>query len=97
MPSTDIAFAAGFSSVRQYHDTVRAVFATSPSDLRGASPRRPQPSVAGWLTLRLAVRTPFDPADALDFLERRAVPGVEEVRDGAYSRSMRLAGGHRLS
>ena len=31
---TDVAFAAGFASVRQFNDSVRAIFAQSPSDLR---------------------------------------------------------------
>jgi AraC family transcriptional regulator of adaptative response / DNA-3-methyladenine glycosylase II len=31
---TEIAFAAGFSSVRQFNDTIRAVFATAPTELR---------------------------------------------------------------
>ena len=30
----DIAFAAGFSSIRQFNDTVRSVFASSPTELR---------------------------------------------------------------
>jgi AraC family transcriptional regulator of adaptative response / DNA-3-methyladenine glycosylase II len=30
----EVAFAAGFSSVRQFNDTIRAVFATAPTDLR---------------------------------------------------------------
>src|SRR5271167_2481626 len=31
---TDVAFAAGFSSVRQFNDTVQAVYASSPTSLR---------------------------------------------------------------
>ena len=31
----DVAFAAGFSSVRQFNDTIREVYAVSPSELRG--------------------------------------------------------------
>ncbi len=37
LPFTDVAFAAGFGSVRQFNDTIRDVFATSPSELRGGS------------------------------------------------------------
>src|SRR3954452_3550348 len=36
---TDVAFAAGFASVRQFNATVRAVFARTPSELRRASGR----------------------------------------------------------
>jgi AraC family transcriptional regulator of adaptative response / DNA-3-methyladenine glycosylase II len=55
LPVTDIAFAAGFASVRQFNDTVQAVFATTPSRLRAA--RRPSAAVApGTVTLRLPYR-----------------------------------------
>ena len=37
---TDVAFAAGFGSVRQFNDTIREVFATSPTDLRARVGRR---------------------------------------------------------
>ena len=39
MSLTDVAFAAGFGSVRQFNDTIREVFATSPTDLRTAARR----------------------------------------------------------
>ncbi|MFD7813574.1 AlkA N-terminal domain-containing protein [Streptomyces sp. NPDC059785] len=39
LPVTDIAFAAGFASVRQFNDTIRSVYATTPSGLRAAAPR----------------------------------------------------------
>ncbi len=39
---TEVAFAAGFSSVRQFNETVKSVFATAPSELRKrARPRGP--------------------------------------------------------
>ncbi len=40
---TDIAFAAGFGSVRQFNDTIRAVFAASPSELRDTRRSGPVP------------------------------------------------------
>ncbi|MYQ29864.1 Ada metal-binding domain-containing protein, partial [Streptomyces sp. SID4956] len=40
LPVTEIAFAAGFASVRQFNDTVRAVYATTPTGLRAAAPRK---------------------------------------------------------
>jgi len=46
LPAADIAFAAGFASVRQFNDTVRAVFATTPTGLRGQRRHeRPAPAV----------------------------------------------------
>ena len=43
--------------------------------------------------LRLATRPPFDGAGVLRWLAARAVPGIEEIRDGAYRRTLRLPGG----
>src|SRR4051812_15646982 len=55
----DVAFASGFSSVRQFNDTVRDVFANTPSELRARSRRKTAAAAPGLLTLRLPVRTPF--------------------------------------
>ncbi len=90
----DIAFAAGFSSVRQFNDTVREVYAASPTDLRG---RRGGARTPGAVTMRLAVRTPFAGRALLDFLAYHLVPGVEVagVEDGSgwYARTLDLPHG----
>lgn len=95
LPLADIAFAAGFASVRQFNDTIRAVFAVTPTELRTAARRRAKqaPPAAGKVALRLPYRPPFDADGLLSFLAARAVPGVEAVVDGAYGRAMRLANG----
>jgi AraC family transcriptional regulator, regulatory protein of adaptative response / DNA-3-methyladenine glycosylase II len=91
MSMADIAFASGFASVRQFNDTVREVYAATPTELRRAARRVPADAeVPGTLRLRLPVRRPFDGAALLGFLAARAVPGVEEVAGGAYTRSLRL-------
>ncbi|MGX1090414.1 AraC family transcriptional regulator of adaptative response / DNA-3-methyladenine glycosylase II [Streptomyces albogriseolus] len=97
LPVTEIAFAAGFASVRQFNDTVRAVYATTPTGLRAAAPRRgrarPGTPTAG-VPLRLAHRGPYQARPVFDLLEREAVPGVEEITGtpGArtYRRTLRL-------
>ncbi|TAM91489.1 MAG: DNA-3-methyladenine glycosylase 2 family protein [Jatrophihabitans sp.] len=76
LPAADVAFAAGFASVRQFNDTVRAVFATTPSALRAPAQRHP-PAEPGTLLLRLPYRAPMDAAATLEFLGTRAVGGVE--------------------
>src|SRR3954454_25280058 len=86
----DIAFASGFSSVRQFNDTIREVYAASPTDLRG---RRGGRATTGSVTMRLAVRTPYAGAALLGFLAARAVPGVEVVGDGWYARTLSLPHG----
>ncbi|MEU8587637.1 AlkA N-terminal domain-containing protein [Streptomyces sp. NPDC048664] len=93
LPMAEIAFASGFSSIRAFNDTVREVFAFSPSELRG---RRPPGTVAapGVLSLRLPFRAPLNPDNLFGHLAATAVPGVEEWRDGAYRRTLRLPYGH---
>jgi AraC family transcriptional regulator of adaptative response / DNA-3-methyladenine glycosylase II len=91
MRLTDVAFAAGFSSIRQFNHTVREVYAATPTQLREGG--RGSSAASGSLQLRLAVREPFDGASLLEFLAARAVPGVEHVADGVYTRSLRLPHG----
>ena len=86
----DIAFASGFSSVRQFNDTIREVYAASPTDLRG---RRGGRAATGTVTMRLAVRTPYQGSALLGFLATRAVPGVEAAGAGWYARTLALPHG----
>lgn len=103
---TDVAFAAGFTSVRQFNQTLREVYAANPTELRGH--RRPAPgarhdagrdagagAAAGVATIRmrLAVRTPFAGSALLDFLAYHLVAGVETAGPGWYARTLDLPHG----
>ncbi|MEU2280547.1 AlkA N-terminal domain-containing protein [Streptomyces sp. NPDC013178] len=101
----DVAFAAGFASVRTFNDTVREVFALSPSELRSRVPKRNgstpaanagAPGTPGTLTLRLPFRAPLNPDNLFGHLAATGVPGVEEWRDGAFRRTLRLPYGHGI-
>ncbi|MER5406244.1 AlkA N-terminal domain-containing protein [Streptomyces sp. NPDC002769] len=129
LPMAEIAFAAGFSSIRTFNDTVREVFALSPSELRERLPRKRAAAVArarrgattvgeagaktgagattgrgtgagatapAVLCLRLPFRAPLNPDNLFGHLAATAVPGVEEWRDGAYRRTLRLPYGHGI-
>ena len=89
MRMADVAFAAGFASIRQFNDSIRLVYAMSPTEMRGR--RRSEPS--GRLTVRLAVRQPFAWSGLLAFLGDRAIAGVEHVTDEFYARVLRLPHG----
>jgi AraC family transcriptional regulator of adaptative response / DNA-3-methyladenine glycosylase II len=94
----EVAFAAGFSSIRQFNDTVRLVFESTPTALRKRAAVRfgslkSGAASPGTVCLRLPVRTPFAYEGAFGHLAAGAVPGCEEVRDGAYRRSLRLPSG----
>ncbi len=93
VPITGVAFAAGFQSVRQFNATVREVFAMTPRELRARTRRAEHLEESGALSLRLPYRPPLDGEGLIAFLGLRAVPGVEQVHDGAYRRSLRLPHG----
>ena len=112
LPMSDVAFAAGFASIRAFNDTVQDVFALSPTALRVGAIRRAgkqsakgapdlsapdlSAATAGTLSLRLPFRKPFCPDNLFGHLAATAVPGVEEWRAGAYRRTIRLTHGHAV-
>ncbi len=97
LPMSDVAFAAGFASIRQFNDTVRSVFGMSPTELRSRTSRVDRTggpgSASTSLSLRLPFRQPLCPDNLFGHLAATAVPGVEEVRNGTFRRTLRL--GHR--
>ncbi|MFL6164064.1 MAG: AlkA N-terminal domain-containing protein [Jatrophihabitantaceae bacterium] len=94
LPASDVAFAAGFASIRQFNDTVLQVYGCTPTALR----QRPggRSGEPGTIELRLAYRRPMDLARTLNFLAQRAIPGVEEYDGTTYQRSLRLPHGAGL-
>jgi AraC family transcriptional regulator of adaptative response / DNA-3-methyladenine glycosylase II len=87
----EVAYAAGFGSVRQFNDTILEVYALAPSVLRAQ--RRVTSTGAGTISLRLAYRAPLHAHSLLEFLAKRALPGVEEVSGRTYRRALRLPHG----
>jgi len=99
LPFSDIAFAAGFASIRQFNDTVRSACDCTPTVLRHNATQRTIPDAAPGsqtLTLRLPVRTPFAYEGLFGHLAATAVPGCEEVRDETFRRTLRLTRGNGI-
>jgi len=103
LPVAQVAFGAGFASVRQFNDTVKEVFARTPTELRSAVTRRGVPhrrasdlgsSPSQTISLKLALRKPFAAAPLFEFLSARAVPGIESFDGSTYRRSIGLPHGH---
>jgi AraC family transcriptional regulator, regulatory protein of adaptative response / DNA-3-methyladenine glycosylase II len=92
LPMADVAFAAGFASIRQFNDTVRDVFASTPTGLRKTTSGTTA-GAPGWLTIRLAARAPYEAAEVLLFLGAHAVPGLEEWDGTTFSRVLDLPHG----
>jgi AraC family transcriptional regulator of adaptative response / DNA-3-methyladenine glycosylase II len=102
LPVSDIAFAAGFSSIRQFNTTILEVFDISPTSLRERAVARAAradaapPAPPGVIRLRLPYRPPLDAARLLAFLAARAIPGIEEVTGGTYRRTTLLRNGQGI-
>jgi AraC family transcriptional regulator of adaptative response / DNA-3-methyladenine glycosylase II len=84
LPMSEVALGAGFRSIRQFNHAIRRTFGCSPRELRRV--RRSLPREAS-LVVRLAYRPPFDWRSLVDFLRRRATPGVEIVEGETYRRT----------
>ena len=94
MPFSDAAFAAGFSSIRQFNDTLRTACDSTPTMLRRNALRRRNGAgdvrTGQTVSLRLAVREPFAFEGVFGHLAASSVPGCEEIRDGVYRRTLGL-------
>lgn len=91
----DVAYAAGFGSVRRFNTLFAERYRMAPTDVRRAVQKEDKNgSVADALTLRLAYRPPFDWGDLAHYLAGRAIPGVEAVEQSngvlSYVRSVRM-------
>jgi AraC family transcriptional regulator of adaptative response / DNA-3-methyladenine glycosylase II len=93
LPVTDVAFAAGFASVRRFNAAFRAHYGRSPSSLRrGASGGKSADEAADEVVVQLGFRPPLAWDALLAFLAPRATPGVEAVDGGVYRRVVALGG-----
>ncbi len=105
LPVSDIAFASGFGSLRQFNETIAEVYRSTPTELRAIARararRRGEAGTAGAiaadaatpLTLRLPARSPFDGHGLFRFFADHAVPGLESGDDEHLHRALALPGG----
>jgi len=90
MSFADVAFASGFSSIRQFNSTMREVYDATPSRLRG----RRSDADPGSIRLRIGVRGPYAGTELVAFLAARTISGVEVADGPTYSRTLRLPHGY---
>ncbi|MGN9836787.1 AlkA N-terminal domain-containing protein [Nonomuraea sp. H19] len=90
LPVTDVAFAAGFGSVRQFNATMRETYGFAPSELRATAggPRVAEVAGPAALRLRLHRREPYDVEGVFAFLASRAIPGLEVADGTSYARTV---------
>src|SRR5580700_8809031 len=87
LPMTQVAFAAGFGSVRRFNENIRKTYHRTPTQIR-ALVRQPRVQPENQYVFRLRFRPPYNWKGMLTFLSERAVPGVEMVEGGSYRRSI---------
>ena len=92
LPMTEIAFAAGFGSIRRFNGTFRALFGRAPCALRRASPRGTTDGSGAAVSLLLRYQPPYDWPAMLEFLRLRAIAGIERVEENCYTRTIQLEG-----
>lgn len=90
MPMTEVAMAAGFSSVRRFNETFLDLFHRPPSALRrkNSAPGKEEKDVV----LRLSYRPPYDWHNMIAFLRDRAIRGLEVVEGERYLRTVEVEG-----
>ena len=85
MPVQEVAFAAGFASLRRFNAAFVEHYRLQPTALRRVGREGSSGPVS---RLRQAYRQPYDVAGVLAFLAPRAVAGVERVDDSGPNRSV---------
>lgn len=101
MPVSEVAFSAGFSSVRQCNDTIREVFEMTPGELRatrraaarGSRAATPGAETPGAIDLLLPHRAPINASGLFAWMAARALPGVETATATSFGRHLRMPGG----
>jgi AraC family transcriptional regulator of adaptative response / DNA-3-methyladenine glycosylase II len=93
MPISDVAFSAGFASIRQGNDTIREVFGLTPGEVRARRRSSGIEVAPGVIDLVLPYRGPLDAGGIFAWMTARALPGVEEATPTSFSRHLRMAGG----
>jgi AraC family transcriptional regulator, regulatory protein of adaptative response / DNA-3-methyladenine glycosylase II len=88
----EVAFAAGFGSVRQLNRACRDLFRATPRELRARRRKRDRLVADGGLLLRLPFRPPLAWNTMLGYFAARAIEGVEEVSDDTYRRTVAIDG-----
>ena len=92
LPVSEIAFAAGFSSIRQFNDVVREVYDLTPQQLRSRGGRASH-GEPGAVDIALSHREPIDLRGLFAWCAARAVEGVEIGTPTSYARTLRLPSG----
>ena len=92
LSSRQIASSTGFCSVRQFNHSVKAAFGRSPTQLRRLRKTSEAAQCQTGIVVYLPYRAPFDWLHLLRFLSERVTPGVEQIENGVYRRTIEVGG-----
>ena len=91
----DVAFTAGFGSLRRFNDLFKTYYRMTPTLLRKQGATCSQ-SQRESITVLMGYRPPFRWDALLSFFKQSLIPGVEDVRGGAYFRTLAIKHGNAL-
>ncbi|MEM7342689.1 MAG: AlkA N-terminal domain-containing protein [Chloroflexota bacterium] len=90
LPMTEVAFSAGYSSIRRFNEAIRQTYGRTPSALRNSRQNKKQAADIKYSQLKLYYCPPFDWPLIMAFLHQRAIPGVEIVENNVYKRTVKF-------
>ena len=96
LPITDIAFTAGFSSIRRFNDAIKTRFHRTPTDLRKKNVLKKNRSKNSkvmndeGIHLTLPYRPPLDWHSLLHFFQSHLITGIETVSEQTYERVFKI-------
>jgi AraC family transcriptional regulator of adaptative response / DNA-3-methyladenine glycosylase II len=92
LPMSEIAFSAGFKSIRRFNDLIKKTYGRAPGKLRNDRDGTADRLKEGIHELHLPYRPPYDWDALVGYLRNRATPGIEIVDEGSYRRSIEIDG-----
>lgn len=83
---TNVAFAAGFNSIRRFNEVIMKAYQSTPSEIRGSKAI----SSDSQVTILLPYKAPFDWSLMLGFFRSRQMSNIENITKEHYFRTLEL-------
>ncbi len=85
-----VALASGFGSIRRFNETFAALYNRPPSEMRRTERHVDGASNSSEVVVQLNYRPPYDWQAMLDYFAKRAIDGMEVVKNGQYARTISI-------
>ena len=90
LPMTEVAFSAGYQSVRRFNTAIRQTYGRTPTELRSNRRNGKQANTPDTVSLKLFYRPPYQWELMWGYLAKRAIAGMEIVQNNTYHRTIRF-------